>query len=231
VDDSGRGIVPAFLPYVFDAFRQEDASSTRARGGLGLGLAITKQLVELHGGSITAQSAGQGHGAKFTVQLPVGIATPALHLLSQGANPLRAAAYERPDSLRGKHVLVVDDEDDARTLVATVLENCGCRVTTADSVQDAMQHIDDEVPDILLSDIGMPQEDGYSLIRKVRALPRDKGGDIPAAALTAYTRAEDRRRMLNAGFSIHLGKPIDPAELVAAAAALTRFIHRAPTPS
>jgi signal transduction histidine kinase/CheY-like chemotaxis protein len=221
VSDSGQGIAPSFLPYVFDAFRQEDASSSRARGGLGLGLAITKQLVELHGGSITAVSEGVNLGAKFSVLLPISA-------LNAGLNPSHKQAraeMRAHGQLRGFHVLVVDDEEDARTLVATVLEDCGCRVTTAGSVKQALEQIATSPPDIMFSDIGMPDEDGYALIRKVRSLPRDQGGDIPAAALTAYTRAEDRRRMLSAGYSLHLAKPIDPSELIEAAASLTRFVR------
>jgi len=224
VTDTGRGIAPSFLPYVFEAFRQEDASASRARGGLGLGLAITKQLVELHGGSVQASSAGEGQGAKFTVLLPVSAVSPADKLHGAAAK-LRAATYERAE-LRGVRVLVVDDEEDARMLIAAVLENCGCRVTTAASAREALAWIATEKPDMLVSDIGMPDEDGYALIRKVRALAGDKGGAIPAAALTAYTRSEDRRRMLNAGYSMHLGKPVDPAELVDAVAALARLIPR-----
>jgi PAS domain S-box-containing protein len=224
VSDTGRGIAPDFLPYVFEAFRQEDASSTRSRGGLGLGLAITKQLVELHGGSIQASSAGEGQGATFTVLLPVSAVSSQPD--ARHAPKLRAAAYERSE-LRGVRVLVVDDEEDARMLISTVLENCGCRVTTASSARQALDRIALEAPDMLLSDIGMPEQDGYVLIRKVRALPQDQGGAMPAAALTAYTRAEDRRRMLNAGYSMHLAKPVDPAELVDAAAALARLIVRA----
>ena len=226
VSDTGRGIDPTFLPYVFDAFRQEDASASRARGGLGLGLAITKQLVELHGGSIHASSAGEGKGAVFTVLLPVSAVASTADARHAAAAKLRAATYERAE-LRGLRVLVVDDEEDARMLIAAVLENCGCRLITAASASQALELIAIEAPDMLVSDIGMPNQDGYALIRKVRALPRDKGGAMPAAALTAYTRAEDRRRMLQAGYSMHIGKPVDPAELVDAAAALARMIARA----
>jgi CheY-like chemotaxis protein len=224
VSDTGQGIAPSFLPYVFDAFRQEDASSSRARGGLGLGLAITKQLVELHGGRIRAVSEGANLGSKFNVLLPV----TALNTSLAGLHARRKQSRAEPTELghlRGIHVLVVDDEEDARALVATVLEDCGCRVTTAGSVTQALEQIATAPPDIMFSDIGMPDEDGYVLIRKVRSLPREAGRDIPAAALTAYTRAEDRRRMLNAGYSLHLAKPIDPSELVTAAAALSRFVR------
>jgi CheY-like chemotaxis protein len=142
----------------------------------------------------------------------------------------RDKSFERPEHLRGLRVLVVDDEEDARNLVATVLEHCGCRVSSAGSARQALEQIEQDRPDVMLSDIGMAEEDGYSLIRKVRKLPRDKGGDIPAAALTAYARAEDRRKMLNAGYSIHLAKPVEPAELIAVVSTLSRFIYRETTP-
>jgi PAS domain S-box-containing protein len=233
VADTGKGIAPAFLSSVFEPFRQEDASTTRSRGGLGLGLAITRQLVELHGGRITVESAGEGRGATFRVSLPIA----AVEVPSQGT-PQRTSReiretndYERPQHLRGLRVLVVDDDEDARRLVSTILQDCGCAVTVASSVAEAVTRLAERVPDVLLSDVGMPGEDGYALIRKVRSLPRDQGGDIPAAALTAYVRPEDRRRLLNAGFSMHLPKPIEPAELVAVVSTLTRFIHRPSHPT
>ena len=232
VADTGRGIAPAFLPNVFDAFRQEDASPSRARGGLGLGLAITRQLVELHGGRVTCHSEGEARGATFTVSLPVSAVAPSREPPERTARKFGAdRLLERPAHLRGLRVLVVDDDDDARRLVATILEDCGSHVTTAGSVDDAMRKLAEGVPDVLLSDIGMPEEDGYDLIRKVRALPRERGGDMPAAALSAYARPDDRRRMLNAGYSIHLPKPVEPAELVAVVSTLSRFIHRPERPS
>ncbi len=232
VADTGRGIDPAFLSSVFDPFRQEDASPSRSRGGLGLGLAITRQLVELHGGRIVAHSEGEGRGATFCVSLPISVMVAASERHGRTELPFPAdRAFERPAHLRGLRVLVVDDDDDARQMVAVILEDCGCYVTTAGNVADAMRRIAEDLPDLLLSDIGMPDEDGYDLIRKVRSLPRDHGGDIPAAALTAYARPEDRRRMLNSGYSIHLPKPMEPAELVAVVATLSRFIHRSDRPS
>jgi signal transduction histidine kinase/CheY-like chemotaxis protein len=225
VADTGKGMGPNFLPFVFDPFRQEEGGPARTRGGLGLGLAITRQLVELHGGRITAHSAGEGQGATFTVSLPVATAEAAVARPERRPLPV-PSGFERPPQLRGLRVLVVDDDDDARSLLASVLEDCGSRVTMASSAREALLRIAEEVPDVMLSDVGMPEEDGYSLIRKVRALPRDRGGDLPAAAITAYARPEDRRELLNAGFSIHLPKPIEPAELVAVVATLTRFIHR-----
>jgi PAS domain S-box-containing protein len=225
VVDTGQGISPDFLADVFEPFRQQDAGPSRQRGGLGLGLAITRQLVELHGGRIVAQSEGEGRGATFTVTLPI-TAIATAERSQREAEQLSSGTFEKPEHIRGIRVLVVDDEEDARRLVATILEDCGCRVTTAGNVAEAMRAFAVEVPDVLLSDIGMPGEDGFALIRQVRALPRARGGDVPAAALTAYARAEDRRNMLNAGYSIHVPKPVEPAELVAVVATLCRFTQR-----
>jgi PAS domain S-box-containing protein len=227
VADNGQGIARDFLPKVFEAFRQEDASPSRARGGLGLGLAISKQLAELHGGRIVASSEGEGRGATFTVTLPVSAIAPSENVVQQRVRTFRVdGAFERPAQIRGLRLLVVDDDDDGRALITTILEQCGCRVRTASNVEEALRKFEEEVPDVLLSDIGMPGQDGYDLIRKVRGRPRDAGGDVPAAALTAYARADDRRKMLNAGYSIHLPKPVEPAELVAVVTTLSRFIHR-----
>jgi CheY-like chemotaxis protein len=226
--DTGKGIAADFLTRVFDAFRQEEVTSSRSRGGLGLGLAITRQLVELHGGTISVASEGEGRGATFTVRLPLSSSIPSSP--PQGADHARQfraeASYERPPQLNGLKVLVVDDDDDARGLTASILEDCGCIVTRAVSGREALERLRENPPDVLLSDVAMPEIDGIDLVRKIRQLPREQGGDIPAAALTAYARAEDRLRLLNAGFSIHLPKPIEPAELVAVVLTLTRFIHR-----
>lgn len=228
VTDRGKGISPTFLPWVFDPFRQEDASPSRMKGGLGLGLAITRQLVELHGGRITAASDGEDCGSTFTVRLPIAAVALAETRSQAITRPHpEHLSFECPDHIRGLRILVVDDEEDSRRLVATVLEDCACVVTTAGSVQEAMTLLATQRLDLLVSDIGMPGEDGYDLIRRVRALPHARGGDMPAAALTAYARAEDRQRMLNAGYSIHLAKPVEPAELVAVVATLSRFLHRA----
>jgi len=227
VADSGMGIAAGFLPYVFDPFRQADASSTRSRGGLGLGLAITRQLVELHGGKITVESAGEGCGTTFTVVLPISAVAPRPTTLPAERRFGSEPPLAHPEHLRGLRVLVVDDEPDARDLIAAILRDCGCLVTTAVSTEQALASLALEVPDVLVSDVGMPERDGYDLIHKVRSLPRDRGGDIPAAALTAFARAEDRRNLLNAGFSMHLPKPVEPAELVAVVATLSRFMRRA----
>ncbi len=224
VSDSGRGIDPAFLPHLFERFRQADGSITRTHGGLGLGLAITRQLVELHGGTIQAHSEGLDKGATFVIRLPVAGAKVA-RVLSPPKPPGEGrtlTAFERPPSLVGKRILVVDDDDDGRALVKDILEDCGCLVRTASSAASAMSALVEEVPDVLVSDIGMPLEDGYALIRRIRALPRAEGGAVPAVALTAYAREQDRERALNAGFMIHVAKPIQPAELVSVVAGLAK---------
>jgi PAS domain S-box-containing protein len=227
VSDTGKGIDPSFLPHVFDAFRQQDASYARTRGGLGLGLAITRQLVELHGGRIVAESEGEGRGATFRVALPIANGSVTSESARRSSKPQRRDRhFECPRELHGLRILVVDDEPDASELIAAILADCECHVRIAASVDEAIDAFEREIPDVLVSDIGMPGKDGYELIRHVRALPPEKGGDVPAAALTAYTHVEDRRRILNAGFSMHVAKPIEPAELVAVLTSLTRFMPR-----
>lgn len=222
VSDSGMGIRKEFLPHVFDRFRQADASTTRIHGGLGLGLSIVHQLVDLHGGTASVQSEGEGKGATFTISLPfAGVASN-----QDDAEPAHPAhghemvTLEGLPSLEGLKVLVVDDEADTRELIREVLKECGSEVITSGSVEEALVALEEHKPDILISDLGMPDEDGYSLISKIRALPSDRGGHIPAAALTAYARAEDRMRVLRSGFQFHLPKPIDSAELVTVVASL-----------
>jgi PAS domain S-box-containing protein len=215
VTDNGPGIRTDFLPYVFDRFRQADGTTTRAHAGLGLGLAIVRHLVELHGGSVRAHSDGEGRGAVFAVRLPVAA--------------VRVKAADEPralvngdglgEPLRGLRVLVVDDELDARELVAAVLAEAGAEVTAVGSVPEALEWVQRCRPDVLVSDIGMPLEDGYSLIKKVRAMEKTLGR-IPAAALTAYASVQDRTKALLAGYSSHLPKPIEPAELTAVVANL-----------
>jgi PAS domain S-box-containing protein len=221
ISDTGQGISPEFLPHVFERFRQADSSSTRRHGGLGLGLGIVRHLVELHGGTVRATSPGEGQGATFIVTLPLS----AVHDADSGMVRVHPTAevtlHEfRPPSLTDLQVLVVDDEPDSRELVKRVLEECEAVVVTADSAAAALAQIQRQKPDVLISDIGMPVEDGYSLIRQVRALPPESGGEIPAVALTAFARSEDRRRALLAGFQMHLPKPVEPSELVAVVASV-----------
>jgi signal transduction histidine kinase len=213
VSDSGIGIRPDFLPYVFDRFRQAEGSITRTHGGLGLGLSIVRHLIELHGGTAEVESAGEGQGATFIVRLPLR-AELADDPLDRTA--VTMGVFNTPELLAGVRVLVVEDEADTRDLLVVALQQCGAEVAAYGSVPEALAALDAAVPDVLLSDIGVPGEDGYSLIRKVRARGPGRGGDLPAAALTAYARAEDRLRALEAGYQTHLAKPVDPAELVAA---------------
>ena len=222
VHDSGVGINKEFLPHVFDRFRQADASITRTHGGLGLGLSIVHQLVDLHGGTVTVQSEGEGKGATFTIMLPfVGvISSPQDAESEQAAQSDEVIPFDGLPSLQGLKILVVDDEADTRELIQEVLQECGSEVITSASAEEALLALEQHKPDILISDLGMPEEDGYSLISKIRALPSERGGQIPAAALTAYARAEDRMRVLRSGFQFHLPKPVDSAELVTVVASL-----------
>ncbi|RKH68756.1 response regulator [Corallococcus llansteffanensis] len=222
VEDNGQGIARSYLSQIFERFWQVDGSTTRKHGGLGLGLAIVRHLTELHGGSIEAFSEGEGHGTRFSLKLP--LATDA-----QGkASPppfLATARLETPvlpvPVLKGLQVLVVDDEPDARELLTVVLESRGAQVFTAASAREGLEKLRLFRPQVVLSDIGMPGEDGYSLIRRLRALPPDQGGQTPAIALTAFARMEDRTRALLAGFQMHVPKPIEPAELIIVLASLT----------
>jgi PAS domain S-box-containing protein len=224
VTDTGEGIHQEFLPYVFDRFRQADAKTTRRHGGLGLGLAIVRHLVEMHGGTVRAESAGENLGATFTVSLPL---MPAHQYNSGQGLPTHAAGGQSsvplqcPERLEGLKVLAVDDEADTREVLRTAFEQCGAVVTLAASAVEALKLLLETKPDVLISDIGMPEEDGYELISKVRKLPVESGGKIPAVALTAYARAEDRLRALRAGYQMHVSKPVELAELVAIVARLT----------
>jgi signal transduction histidine kinase len=220
VTDSGIGIRPDFLPYVFDRFRQAESTLTRSHGGLGLGLSIVRHLVELHGGTVEVESAGEGQGASFAVRLPLRaeLAEGAPADLGQASSSSRV--WSLPDLLKDIRVLVVEDEADTRDLLVTALEQCGAAVAAFASVAEGLAELDRAVPDVLVSDIGVPFEDGYSLIRKVRERKPADGGNVPAAALTAYARPEDRLRALEAGFQTHLAKPVDPSEFVATVARL-----------
>ena len=214
VEDTGIGIAPEFLPHMFDSFRQSDSTTTRAHGGLGVGLAIAKHLVTLHGGTLEGSSGGLGHGAKFTVRLPI---SP---VVSPTVGVKRAPAVE-PDGplplavgLQGVTVLVVDDEPDARELLQVLLESCGMIVQIAASADAALAELERAVPDVLISDIGMPEQDGYALIEKIRASASEGVRRVPAIALTAYAMVEDRNRALLAGFNLHATKPADPGALI-----------------
>jgi PAS domain S-box-containing protein len=223
VIDSGEGIDPAFLPHVFERFIQADSSTTRRHGGLGLGLAIVKQLVDLHGGSVSARSPGRGQGATFTVALPLTAIHPEPEAVVEKRHPSAGSSGRPPEpctDLSGRRILVVDDEPDARSLLKRVLEDCEAEVIVAASAAEALTHLQKMRPDVIVSDIGMPDEDGFALIRMIRALPSGCGGATPAIALTAYARAEDRVNALVSGFQHHLAKPVEPAELIAVIASL-----------
>jgi signal transduction histidine kinase len=213
VSDTGRGIDHDFLPHVFAPFRQFDASTTREQGGLGLGLAIVRQLVELHGGTVRAESEGAGRGSRFIVQLPNQQELPFTATDGRHARTEAPVASNAPPDLTGIRVMVVDDDGDARELVAASLGYYGAMVTAAASAAEGLALLPETRPDVLLSDIGMQNEDGYSFIRRVRTLPASEGGTVPAVALTAYAAAGDRVRASTAGFQLHVSKPFDPVEL------------------
>lgn len=223
VSDTGQGIAPEFLPHVFERFRQADSSVTRLHSGLGLGLAIARHLTELHGGTIRAESEGSGRGAVFTVRLP-GAADSLRDRapVEESPTPERTSAVVAytPPPLDGVRVLFVDDDEDSRDLGAHILSQHRAEVIPAGSAREALDALKRERPTVLVSDIGMPGEDGYELIAKVRELGDEGGGGTPAVALTAFAHPDDRRRALLAGFQVHLPKPVDPVELVAAVAAL-----------
>ncbi|HYV07873.1 MAG TPA: response regulator [Blastocatellia bacterium] len=226
VTDNGIGISDAFLPYLFDRFWQADSTFSRKHGGLGLGLAIVRHLVELHGGTVNVESPGEGEGATFVVSLPLlgGVASARL-------SP--TGAVTNSGMLGGLRVLIVDDEPDARELLSAILEQRGAQVTTAASAAEALDHLrgNGGPPDVLVSDLGMPSEDGFDLIRKIRTLDPEHGGRIPAIALTAYARSEDRARALAAGYEMHVSKPVEPAQLTNAVDDLVRRVRCLPVSS
>ena len=230
VSDTGQGISSEFLPNIFDRFRQADSSSTRKYGGLGLGLAIVQQLVELHGGTVSAASEGDGRGATFTMRLPL-VAVHTSQTLPDytdgdrqrepGQRSVNAKHLPALDELR---VLVVDDDPDAREILKIMLARCGATVRTAGSVHEALEALKEWKPDVLISDIGMPEEDGYSLINKVRSLDPENGGLIPAVALTGYAGVDDRPRSISAGYHTHIAKPVEFTELATVVASLGRIV-------
>ena len=223
VNDSGQGIVHDLLPHVFERFRQADSRNTRSNGGLGLGLAIVRQLVELHRGIVTAESSGENAGATFRVMLPL----PSLHEVPHTEGKTdpkneRSSLATVPDSLSGLRVLVVDDELDTRELVTAVLTTCGAEVVSVGSATEALDQMEVQRFDLLISDIGMPKMNGYDLIRKIRQLGEDHGGRTPAMALTAYAGIDDRKRALAAGYEMHIPKPFATADLISAATFLAK---------
>ena len=222
VADTGCGVKPEFMPHLFERFRQGDNPTTRHHGGLGLGLSIVKTLVELHGGSVTATSAGENQGTTVTVVLPLTVVYQPDD--DERAHPTASLPPEPTDfvsmELAGLTVLVVDDQPDARELILRVLEDCSALVITAGSAEEAVPLVEFRRPDVLITDIGMPGADGYELLRRVRELGPTRGGRVPAIALTAFARSEDRTRALRSGFMVHVSKPVDPSELVATVAAV-----------
>jgi signal transduction histidine kinase/ActR/RegA family two-component response regulator len=224
VSDTGIGIAEELLPHVFERFRQGDSSSTKQHGGLGLGLAIVRHLVELHGGTVEAGNRDGRTGAVFTIKLPVMAvrSRPSADEEPERVHPGGGGSVPfDPPALHGLKLLVVDDEPDTRDLLTAVLEQCGAEVRACSSVAEALQALDEEAPDVLVSDIGMPGENGYDLIRKVRAREAGRETRLPAVALTAYARTEDRMHALTAGYNMHVSKPVEPAELAVVIASLT----------
>jgi len=219
VTDTGQGIAAEFLPQFFDRFTQADASSTRRQGGLGLGLAIVKALVERHGGTIRAKSPGVGRGATFVARLPI-LSDREVSTAAVAPDVVTNATPIGPTRLDGVRVLVVEDDPDGRQMLTILLETAGAMVSSVSSVRDALDTLETIRPDVIVSDLAMADEDRCTLIRRVRALEAERGGTIPALALTGYVFPEDRARVLAAGFQVHVGKPAQPGEIVTAVATL-----------
>ena len=233
VVDSGQGISPQFLPHVFERFRQADAATTRRHAGLGLGLAIVRQLVELHGGTVYAESDGEGRGATFRVRLPIATAAATSNEVPDSSivaadeaalpGPVPAAASSVLENVR---IVVVDDDADGRTLTSLILSQAGATVRTVATVREALQVLESDHADALVSDIGLPDEDGYSLIRAIRHREAEQGGFLPALALTGYARPEDRARSLAEGFQFYISKPVEPESLITAIAVVTHRLRQ-----
>jgi CheY-like chemotaxis protein len=218
IEDDGEGIAPSFLPHVFERFRQADGSITRRHGGLGLGLAIVRHLVELHGGSVSVSSDGPGHGALFEVRLPVTTDSLLPQDTAAAAGTPMAPTAPSTGELDGLRIVLVDDEADGREAIGRILSQSGAAIVAAGTAEEALAALQDGRPDVLISDIGMPRVDGYGLLEQVRTL----GHRVPAIALTAFARAEDRTRALAAGYALHLSKPVDPLLLVSSVSRLAR---------
>jgi CheY-like chemotaxis protein/anti-sigma regulatory factor (Ser/Thr protein kinase) len=237
VRDNGAGIKPEFITHVFERFRQADASMTRRHGGLGLGLAIVKHLIEQHGGTVRAESAGEGQGSSFTIELPLAKQQAATSRSARAAMILPSPSTPEMTvrDLSGVDALVVDDDRDARELIKRILTDCGATVHIAASAREAFARFGEAVPNLLISDLGMPEIDGFELLDWVRHLPREQGGQVPAIALTAFARSEDRLRALEAGFSAHISKPVEPSELIATVASVVGptapLVHRVTAPA
>jgi PAS domain S-box-containing protein len=227
VTDTGRGLKPEFLPYIFNRFTQAEAVTTRTHGGLGMGLAIARAIIELHGGGISAASEGEGKGSTFTLNIP-------LMPISRELPPDRVhpqvswteISLECPPEVAGLRVLVVDDDGDTCDMIRAALDQCGAVVQTASSAESALQLFRSSQPDVLISDIGMPEVDGYELIRRIREIEHGLGTKVPAVALTAFARIEDRVKSLASGYQMHVAKPVEPAELLTIVASLSGFIDR-----
>jgi CheY-like chemotaxis protein len=230
ISDTGIGIEPQFLPYVFERFRQSDSSSTRKYGGLGLGLTIAAHITELHGGSISASSPGRDQGATFRIRLPLAMTSRPgqagkRRLESEAPRTKARKVSEERQMLDGARILLVEDDPETMDMLKFIFDECGAEVITAASTSEALEALEHFRPDALVSDIAMPNQDGFDLIRQVRSQGPEQGGKIPAVAVTAYASAEDRARVLASGFQTHVSKPIDPRELIATVASLTGHIH------
>jgi CheY-like chemotaxis protein len=226
VSDTGIGIRPDFLPYAFERFRQAEGGTTRKTGGLGLGLAIVRHITEMHGGTVEASSAGEGQGATFRVRLPLMIVHPdAVETRREHPRTERREALTGLGNLKGIHVFAIDDEEDALNLLRVVLETAGAEVTTHNAPLTALERIAKVEPQVLVVDLGMPGMDGFELITQLRQSENRAIRNIPAAALTAFARSEDRTKALRSGFEMHLAKPVDPGELVASVATLARRVN------